>query len=199
MRDRDDLPPGLPDERRIELLTAALHVFARYGYKKTSMDEVARAAGLSRQGLYLHFPSKDALFRDLVAFVLDRSLGAGRAALAAPGRPIEERLAAAFEAAYGQHVGSLSATPHLAELLEASRQVVGGLVGEQERAFREAVAQALAHDRIAGRWAQAGLSAQDLAEMLDSVACGLKHLVASQEEFVARFRKAVQIVCRPGA
>ena len=41
------------DSRREALLEAAVGVFARYGFRKTSMDEVARAAGVSRQGLYL--------------------------------------------------------------------------------------------------------------------------------------------------
>ena len=49
------------DPRRSRLLEAALGVFLRYGYKKTSMDEVARAADLSRQGLYLHFATKGAV------------------------------------------------------------------------------------------------------------------------------------------
>ncbi len=45
------------DARQAAVLEAAVGVFARYGYRKTSMDEVARAAGVSRQGLYLQFAS----------------------------------------------------------------------------------------------------------------------------------------------
>jgi AcrR family transcriptional regulator len=56
----------MSDERRAALLAAAAEVFARYGYRKASMDDVARAAGLSRQGLYLHYPTKDALFKAAV-------------------------------------------------------------------------------------------------------------------------------------
>ena len=41
-------PPRMSDERRAALLAAAAEVFARYGYRKASMDDVARAAGLSR-------------------------------------------------------------------------------------------------------------------------------------------------------
>ena len=49
--------PPLPetDTRQEAVLEAAVGVFARYGFRKTSMDEVARAAGVSRQGLYLQF------------------------------------------------------------------------------------------------------------------------------------------------
>ena len=57
-------PTEISAARHESLLQAAFGVFLRYGYKKTSMDDLARAAGLSRQGLYLHFANKDALFND---------------------------------------------------------------------------------------------------------------------------------------
>jgi AcrR family transcriptional regulator len=38
--------------RQERVLAAALEVFGRYGFRKTSMDEVARSADISRQGLY---------------------------------------------------------------------------------------------------------------------------------------------------
>ena len=43
------------------IFTRKCHQFleARYGFKKTSMDDVAQAAGVSRQGLYLYFDTKE--------------------------------------------------------------------------------------------------------------------------------------------
>lgn len=171
-----------------------MHVFSRYGYRKASMDEVARAAGLSRQGLYLHFPSKESLFREVVSLVLEQSLGAGTALLREEKAPIEERLERAFDAAYGQHVGGLGANPHLAELLEAAAQLVGPLQAEREQGFRAAVARALERAGVAARWAGADLSAEDLAGTLDAVACGLKHRAASREAFREGLRTAIRLV-----
>src|SRR5262245_29785734 len=54
---------GETGERQEAIFAAAIAIFLRFGFKKTSMDDLARAAGLSRQGLYLHFASKDALFK----------------------------------------------------------------------------------------------------------------------------------------
>ena len=65
-----------PDNaRRERVLAAALEVFGRYGFRKASMDEIARSADISRQGLYLHFANKDALFRAAVRQELDTALG----------------------------------------------------------------------------------------------------------------------------
>ena len=196
MSDQSD-PPSLADDRRTALLQASLAVFARYGYRKASMDEVARAAGLSRQGLYLHFPSKELLFREVVTFLLARTLGAGKAALMDKSRPIAENLVAAFAALHGEYADTLGSTPHLAELLTTSTLLVGPLIQEQEQAFRDAVAHALERAGIAKKWKAAGLTARDLAELLDAVAAGLKHLVVSPTEYRKRISIAVRVICGP--
>ncbi len=48
--------------REARLLDAAARLFARFGFDKTSIDEIAREAGVSKGAVYLHWPSKDALF-----------------------------------------------------------------------------------------------------------------------------------------
>jgi len=53
-------------DRRDAVLASALVTFARFGYRKTSMEEVARAAHISRPGLYFLFSSKELLFRAAV-------------------------------------------------------------------------------------------------------------------------------------
>jgi AcrR family transcriptional regulator len=48
--------------REARLLDAAARLFARFGFDKTSIDEIARAAGVSKGAVYLHWSSKDILF-----------------------------------------------------------------------------------------------------------------------------------------
>ena len=45
------------------ILQAAHHCFSHYGFQKTSMEDIAREAGVSRGSVYRHFPDKDSLFR----------------------------------------------------------------------------------------------------------------------------------------
>jgi DNA-binding transcriptional regulator YbjK len=51
------------DVKSDHILDAALPVFVRYGFRKASMSDIARAAGISRASLYLSFNSKEELFR----------------------------------------------------------------------------------------------------------------------------------------
>jgi AcrR family transcriptional regulator len=60
-------------ERRCQLLEVALPIFARNGFEGTSMAEVAEGAGVTKPVLYQHFPSKRALYLELLEDV-SRSL-----------------------------------------------------------------------------------------------------------------------------
>jgi AcrR family transcriptional regulator len=53
-------------ERRTALLEAALEVFARRGYNRASIDEIAQEAGVSKALIYEHFPSKKDLHVSLL-------------------------------------------------------------------------------------------------------------------------------------
>ena len=61
--------------RREQLIRAAAAAFLSAGYDKTSMDDVAKAAGVTRLIVYRIFESKEALYVAVIASVLD-DLGA---------------------------------------------------------------------------------------------------------------------------
>ncbi|MBZ0302601.1 MAG: TetR/AcrR family transcriptional regulator [Anaerolineae bacterium] len=52
--------------REQRILDAAAELFAHYGYDKTAVSDIAREAGVSQGGIYLHFDSKEALFEALL-------------------------------------------------------------------------------------------------------------------------------------
>ena len=54
------------DERRQQLLAVACELFANSGFHETSMDEIAEGAGVTKPVLYQHFPSKRALYAELL-------------------------------------------------------------------------------------------------------------------------------------
>jgi len=60
------------DERRAQLLRAAAATFAVEGFAATSVDEVAKSAGITRLIVYRHFESKAALYRAILEVTSDR-------------------------------------------------------------------------------------------------------------------------------
>jgi AcrR family transcriptional regulator len=55
-----------PEARPDEILDAALKVFTEKGFAAARVEDVAKAAGLSKGAVYLYFDSKEALFEALV-------------------------------------------------------------------------------------------------------------------------------------
>ncbi|RDV37311.1 TetR/AcrR family transcriptional regulator [Bradymonadaceae bacterium TMQ3] len=73
MRSRSVTKHKSPDERADQILAAARACFLERGYFATKMDDIARAAKLSKGGVYFHFPSKREIFRALVQAEFDRA------------------------------------------------------------------------------------------------------------------------------
>lgn len=182
------------EQRRRCLLEAAIGVFFRFGFRKTSMDEVARAARISRQGLYLHFSTKEELFCAAVEHALDTALAAATASLGDASLPLERRLVGAFDAWVGPFVGLPSA--NVPELAAVSSELVGPLVAERERRFVEGVTAAVRGGGLGWAYKPAGLAARQLAETLCATARGLKQS-ATRAAFVDAMAVAVRAMCLP--
>ena len=117
----------------------ALATFMRFGYRKTSMEEVARAAGISRQGLYLHFATKEELFRAVVRYFLSTGLEAAHARMQGHAQSVEAKLVGAFDEWLGRFIGMMGAD--VKDLHEATDQLVGPMIAEHEEKFVESVTQ----------------------------------------------------------
>jgi AcrR family transcriptional regulator len=56
----------LPEERPRQILEAALEVFAERGLSAARLEDIAKRAGVSKGTIYLYFPNKEELFREVV-------------------------------------------------------------------------------------------------------------------------------------
>ena len=97
----DDKTNRLPrDERRAQLLVAALEVFTVAGYHSAAMDEIADRANVSKPVLYQHFPSKLDLYLAVLDLHIDSLVFAIQKAIAS-NRENSARVAATVEAYFG--------------------------------------------------------------------------------------------------
>jgi AcrR family transcriptional regulator len=88
------------DERRAQLLIAALEVFTAAGYHSAAMDEIADKAQVSKPVLYQHFPSKLDLYLAVLDLHIDSLVFAIQKAIAS-NRENSSRVAATVEAYFG--------------------------------------------------------------------------------------------------
>ena len=189
---------SLSDNAREErILAAALQVFGRYGFRKASMDEIARSADISRQGLYLRFASKDALFRAAVRHELDTALGEVSRCLDEEGVGLERRVVAALDAWLGRYVGSML-TLDLGSLLQNPAMRLGDVVNPAVGSFDDRLAAAIAAAMSENDVKRLGVTPEEIAAALLTVAQGARYLsnalAESREEFVGRLTAAVHVL-----
>lgn len=183
------------DAKRRRVLEAALGVFLRFGFRKTSMDEVARAASISRQGLYLHFATKEELFRATLEHTVGASLVAAAEALDDASCPLPARLVRAFDEWVGRYVGIVSTGA--ADLAEVSGSLGGTILADADAQFVDVVAKSLRASGLVARYKSCGLNGRQLAETLYATARGLKHKCPTREAFGQSFALAVRAMCMP--
>lgn len=160
---------------RERILRAAFARFASYGFRRTSMADIAAAGGVSRAALYLQFRNKEAIFRALSEELHDRASAAAAAALAGAA-PLAERLRAAVEARSLRFVEIALGSPHGSELIDESSRQCGDLAAASERRFRAQLARVFRGAAAVGEidLAAGGLTPAAAAELFARSVSGLK-------------------------
>ena len=54
------------DQKREEIKKAGIKSFSKFGFYKTTMDDIAKMLGMKKNSLYYYFENKDALFREII-------------------------------------------------------------------------------------------------------------------------------------
>jgi AcrR family transcriptional regulator len=173
-------------DRRADIVEAAYVCFTRHGARRTTMNDLAEQAGVSRPALYQYFRSKEDVFRALVEHLLADALAASEAAAAAAGAP-EDRLA-----------GILLAKLELVmRIWRDSRAHAAELLGVETRLAPEALARydetmlALLTRTLQEAYPRA--DARDAAEMLLAFTRGLEAGIAAPDALPDRLRRGVAI------
>jgi AcrR family transcriptional regulator len=134
--------------------------FARYGLRKTSMEDVARVLGVSRQALYNRHGSKGALVGWATKCLIDTSLAAALASIDQPAKTLVERLTGALDAWVGRHMEALHASPHGAEIVAMLQRDPPEAVRAAERRLVAAMAEAIRFSGPGSAVSRAGSMAQ---------------------------------------
>jgi AcrR family transcriptional regulator len=117
-------PPGTkesePSDRRAEILEKARGIFMRYGYRKTTLEDIGRSCGMGKAALYYYFSSKEEIFAETVRAECERIGGRIRAAVQAAEGP-KAKLTAMVRTRYkylGDIVGELIGSETASEMKE---------------------------------------------------------------------------------
>lgn len=114
MTETDETPP---ESRRAHVLASATKVFLAYGFARATMDDIARAAEMSRPAIYQYFKNKTEIYRSIASVMLDQSVEEAKVAFARPGH-FANRMERAVDVSIISMIASFSTTQHGSEFLD---------------------------------------------------------------------------------
>ena len=180
------------------LLEAALTLFSRHGFKRASMADIAREAGVARATLYLRFPDKRAVFEALAASVVDDAL-AGAEAAWRDDAPLADNLAATILGKDLRFFRLLRATPHGAELFDLDAELARVEAARLDAGFTALLV------RRAEAAARAGASIESLggpaefAAFLSVTASGVKYETRTEDDYRTAIRRLARVTAAAAA
>jgi TetR/AcrR family transcriptional regulator len=181
-------------EARVErVLDAAYQCFTRHGVRKTTMDDIAAAAGMSRPAVYQYVRNKEDAFRRLAARIFDRALADARAAADAGGT-LTQRLDRILAVKLGVTQRLYRESPHASELLGENSRVAADL----DRAFMADMTELLT-STITDATALADLAfsedtAREVAELALALTRGLEADLSDPDRPRERLRNGIALL-----
>lgn len=183
------------DPKRARILEAAMRLVLAYGFSRTTMDDIARAAEMSRPALYLLFRNKTEIYRAIAGQHLDQSISRAEAIFRQEGAFCDRMMSMIDECLIGM-MRQIAESPHGAEILDMKSTLAGDIVSGWKQRLGALIAAAVQAEAAAnGVHLQArGLSAQLLATLLLDGLEGMKSRIRNPDEQRTAARSLVRVV-----
>ncbi len=183
----------MSDARVERILDAAYECFTRHGVRKTTMDDIARTAGMSRPAVYQYVRNKEDAFRRLAARIFDDALARARGAAVADGT-LAQRLDRILAVKLAVTQRLFRDSPHASELMGETARVSADL----DRAFMAQMADLLT-GTITDAAAQADLAlgdenAREIAELALALTRGLEADLSDPDRPRERLRNGIALL-----
>ena len=153
---------------------------------------MAAAADISKQGLYLHFASKEEVFLGALQKYLDGCLSSVGHELIKPDTSLFDRLVGAMDAWFGRHLDTF--IPESFDVIEASKLLAGDRIKEYESALQAKLTKALA-DSAEFRRSKNICTPREVSQVL--FRCGLTWRNGKpRAEFMKQIRVCIRVCCQ---
>lgn len=177
-----------------QIVTAALGVFGHHGYRRASMDLIAKAARMSRPAVYLAFKDKEDVFRAVGNRLVHDALAAAESARRS-GKSPADRLYGVLAVKIDLFAGTVEGA-HRSELLSQAAVVAEDVRVAFDEGFRDAVERTLNDCGRDLALLGAALPPRDAADMLVAATEGIAAEKAEPAVLRTRLRQLVELVVR---
>lgn len=180
--------------KRDAVYDAASVVFAQYGFRRTTMNDIAKSAGISRPALYLMFENKEDLFQGLAAHRLDQAIDSALSMLQGNGKIADRFLESllVFEQIFYEPIAD---SPHGTELMDISLSLASEIMTKKLARFHAAITKSLTEAEARGQitFARTPMKPRAFVELLFTALNGVKKRALNTAEFRKLVRQLTEI------
>ena len=158
------------------IVLAALELFTRYGYRKTSIDDIAQTAHVAKRTVYLHFENKAAVFLAILEYLGDQVRQRCVAAERTSGTAVD-RFTDLLNAYFGMAFELFSKSEHMPELEETFLKLARARIDDLNREYEARLARFLRSLEKTGEIGgpPRGLTVEQIVHIVMRAAEGAKH------------------------
>jgi TetR/AcrR family transcriptional regulator of autoinduction and epiphytic fitness len=132
----------MDEEKRRQIVAAAIKVFWKHGFRRVKMRDIAEAAGISRPGLYLYFRTKDDVFKAAITQWGDTLLDEIRRGIGRK-KTAREKLLFVFDVWVVRRFAGYLSAPEARELTDSGVEFARDALSESYGKFEAVIASIL--------------------------------------------------------
>jgi AcrR family transcriptional regulator len=176
------------------IVLAGLELFTRYGYRKTSIDDIAHAAQVAKRTVYLHFENKAAVFLAILEYLGDQVRRRCVAAEGVGGTAVD-RLTGLLDAYFGMAFELFSKSEHMPELEETFSKLAQARIGDLNTEYEVRLSRFLRSLQKTGEIGRPprGLTVEQIVHILVQAAEGAKRNAKLQGDRKALARRLREV------
>lgn len=183
----------MADDRLDQILDAAYASFTRHGVKRTTMDDIASEAGMSRAAVYQYVRGKDDAFRRLAQRLFDGALEQTRRDVGRDAS-VAERLHRVLSTKLELTLGLYADSPHASEMLDAGARLSGDVVEAFTQGLLELAVTTVTDASRRGEIVLAGSKPIDVAEVALALTRGLEMGTGEPQQLRQQLRLGVDLL-----
>ena len=183
------------NNKQDRILAAALGCFKQYGFKRTSMDDIAKSSQVSRPALYLLFKNKTDIFRAIAKRFHEFTLVRAQGALKEEG-PLSVRIENAIIARKRPLMALAFGSLHGPELFDTTLDIASDINQDAQNTFSQMIENVIAKGEQDGvlDLKTSKLTVAELTALLNASAAGLKHHTHELEAYETLLRKSISVL-----
>lgn len=195
MSDSQDMNVTATNSKREIILISAWETFAAYGFRRTSMQDIADKAGISRPALYLEFSNKADIFRGLAKSIFQQNI-VNAEKIFQTDASLKDKLLQVLVFSFADFYQQIENTPHGEELLSVKTELASDIYLDWLDDIKSTICSGIQKAGETGDvdMEKSGVDAEEIASIIINTMHGSKSRQTSEAELRKQAENVVTLV-----